>query len=90
MVKDIYPGANSSGPGYTDPMSYTLVSRGIGSGFAIATNTLPLNGSVGNAALGVRETDYYRVTIPSNTPSWRLRLAANTGQVVLEMYERLV
>ena len=74
---------NSSGSGYLDPMSYTLLSRGIGAGFVIATNTLPLNGSVGNAALGVRETDYYRVTIPNNTPSWRLRLVPNTGQVVL-------
>jgi hypothetical protein len=74
---------NSSGSGYLDPMSYTLVSRGIGAGFAIATNTLALNGLIGNAALPVRETDYYRVTIPSNTPSWKLRVIPTTGQVVL-------
>jgi hypothetical protein len=76
---------NSSGSGYLDPMSYTLVSRGIGAGFAIATNTLAPNGLVVNAALPVRETDYYRVTIPNNTPSWKLRLIPNAGQVVLSV-----
>jgi hypothetical protein len=76
---------NGSGSGYLDPMSYTVVSRGIGAGFAIPTNTLSLNGLVGNDALSVRETDYYRVTIPSNTPSWKLRLIPNSGQVVLSV-----
>src|SRR6185369_17517859 len=33
--------------------------------------------------LAVREATYYRVTIPSNTPSWKVKLSAESGEVML-------
>lgn len=74
---------NSTGPGNANPMSYTLRSRGIGAGYLIPINPLPFVGSVNGGPLGVREANYYRVTIPSNTPNWRLRLTPTVGEAVL-------
>ena len=63
------------------PMSYTLASRGISTnGMAIPVTDLAFSGGVsGNAALPAREADYYRVQIPANTPSWKLRLQVTNG-----------
>ncbi|MGC3957328.1 MAG: hypothetical protein QM813_05025 [Verrucomicrobiota bacterium] len=61
-------------------MSYTLVSRGIGGGYTIPVNPLAFAGSVSLPALAAREAAYYRVTVPSNTPSWKLQLDNASGE----------
>jgi len=74
-----YPGDTSSGP-----MSYTLLSRGIGDGQTISIQDLAFSGgSATNSGLAVREAAYYRVQIPSNTPSWKLRLTPTSGDASL-------
>lgn len=70
--------------GVATPMSYTLVSRGITNGMAIPIADLAFTGGVvANGALVPREAAYYRVQIPSNTPSWKLRLAVTNGEALL-------
>jgi len=70
--------------GATNEMSYTLVSRGIGPGQAIPVQDIDyLGGNATNSALAAREIAIYRVVIASNTPSWKVRLAATTGDSVL-------
>lgn len=64
-------------------MSYTLLSRGIGPGFSIPLVTLPFVGSVTNLSLPARDAAYYRVIIPSNTPSWKLKLTGIVGESML-------
>ena len=66
------------------PLSYTLVSRGIGDGLAIPVQDLSFTGgSVSSNGLPVREAAYYRMIVPTNVPSWRLKLATNSGEVML-------
>jgi large repetitive protein len=70
--------------GGTNAMSYTLLSRGIGNSLSLPVIDLPFNGgSVTNSNLSAREAAYYRVTIPSNTPSWKLKLTPTSGEVML-------
>ncbi|HLP77402.1 MAG TPA: hypothetical protein VK327_10850, partial [Candidatus Paceibacterota bacterium] len=77
---------NSSGPGYQNPMSYTLVSRGIGAGFSIPINDLAFtNGSATNLSLLAREAAYYRVVVPTNVPNWKLRLTTVSGESLLAL-----
>ena len=73
-----------SGSG-NNPMSYTLVSRGISTnGMTIPVNDLAFNGgTTGNPNLPAREAAYYRLQIPSNTPSWKLRLQVTNGEAML-------
>jgi hypothetical protein len=61
-------------------MSYTVRSRGIGTGFAIPVAELPFTGTVTNLYLPVRDAAYYRIVIPSNTPSWKLKLGGLVGE----------
>ena len=75
---------NGTGPGATNPMSYTVVSRGIGAGYAIPVMDLGFtNGTVSNPSLAAREVAYYRVNVPAALPGWRLRLGADAGDSVL-------
>jgi hypothetical protein len=75
---------NGSGPGNANPMSYTLVSRGIGTGFAIPVGSLSFsNGVVSNPSLLAREVAYYSLVVPSNMPSWRMELSTNVGESLL-------
>lgn len=67
----------------TAPMSYTLLSRGIGPGQTIPVVDLPTLGVVTNVALAPREASYYRVVVPSNAPSWKLRLAPTGGESLM-------
>jgi large repetitive protein len=68
----------------TNAMNYTLLSRGIGNGMTLPVIDLPFNGaSVTNNNLPAREAVYYRVSIPSNTPSWKLKLTPTSGEVML-------
>ena len=66
------------------PMSYTILSRGIGPGYSIPVQPLAFaGGSVTNLALGLREAAYYEVEVPSNTPSWKLQLHATSGETMM-------
>jgi hypothetical protein len=74
--------------GVQDPnnaSSYTLQSRGIGSGYTIPVQTLNFNGSATNTSLNVAQGDYYRVMVPSNMPDWKLHLSATIGDVLLKV-----
>ncbi len=78
-----YIGVKDSGGSV--PISYTLASRGITTnGMSIPVVDLAFNGGVvASNALPVREAAYYRVQIPANTPSWKLRLAVTNGEALL-------
>jgi len=68
----------------TSPLSYTLVSRGIGTNLAIPVINLPFaGGTTWSNNLPAREAAYYRVQIPNNTPSWKLRLAVTNGEAMM-------
>jgi hypothetical protein len=72
---------NSTGP---NPMNYTLLSRGIGDGLSLPVTDLAFNGGIAtNSSLLPREAAYYRVNIPSNTPSWKIRMEAIAGEAML-------
>jgi len=72
---------NSAG---TTNMSYTLLSRGIGSGMSIPVMDLNFSGgSTSVSNLAPREVAYFRVQVPSNTPSWKMRLAPTVGEAML-------
>lgn len=69
--------------GATNVASYTLASRGIGPGQSIPVQDLDYIGSRTNETLAPRDLAVYRVNIATNTPSWKVRLAATTGDTVL-------
>ncbi|MFO1476310.1 MAG: hypothetical protein U1F98_06630 [Verrucomicrobiota bacterium] len=70
--------------GSSGPMSYTLWSRGIGSGMSIPVNTLTFsNGVVSSPGLPAGEAAYYSIVVPTNLPSWRLELNTNSGESLL-------
>jgi len=71
-----------NGSGST-PMSYTLASRGIGTNLSIPIVTLPFVGTVTNTGLLAREGAYYCVVVPSNTLTWKARLALADGDASL-------
>lgn len=64
-------------------MSYTILSRGIGSGFSVPVVDVPFTGSATNAAVAARDAAYYRVVVPSNTPSWRVSVKGLSGEAML-------
>lgn len=65
--------------------SYTILSRGIGEAFSIPVLDLPFVGSITNPALAPREAAYYRVVVPSNSPSWKLRVSGEPGEFMVAM-----
>ncbi|MGC3957327.1 MAG: hypothetical protein QM813_05020 [Verrucomicrobiota bacterium] len=80
---------NSSGN--VTPMSYTLVSRFIGTNQAIPVGSLAFtNGSVANPNLPWRNVDYYAVTVPTNVPSWRLKLSVTNGEAALLIAKEVI
>ena len=67
-----------------NPISYTLVSRGIGTNMTIPIGSLSFsNGVVSNPGLLGREVAYYSIVVPTNLPSWRLELGTNVGESLL-------
>jgi hypothetical protein len=63
------------------PMSYTLLSRGIGGPYSIPVGSLLFtNGSVTNLSLLVGEAAYYSIVVPTNTGDWKLRLTTVSGE----------
>ena len=75
----------------TNLISYTLASRGIGlgtsSGFSIPVTPLAFNNGIVATAQLARNADYYSVVVPSNTPSWRVEVDTNVGDVALVISE---
>jgi hypothetical protein len=69
----------------TNLISYTLESRGIGTGFTIPVTPLAFsNGVVSNTIpLNPRQADYYSVVVPANTPTWKVQLSNDTGETAL-------
>ena len=74
-------------PTDASPMSYTLLSRGIGDGFAIGVTELAYDGgTAATNALPPREAAYYKVVVPDGAPSWRARLTpVGTGEALLKV-----
>jgi len=66
-----------------NPFNYTLVSRGIGTNLSIPVVSLPFTNGVVTTNLLGREAAYYSIVVPTNLPSWRLRLGTNSGEALL-------
>ena len=68
----------------TNLMKYGLVSRGIGTNGTIPVASLSYSNGVanGNSQLP-REATYYRVEVPTNSPSWEVRLGFSRGDGLL-------
>jgi len=65
-------------------MNYTLISRGIGTNLSLPVTDLDFSGgSVTISNLSPREAAYFRVQVPTNTPSWKIKLAPNVGEAML-------
>ena len=72
----------------TNLISYSLESRGIGTNFTIPVTPLAFNnGIITNLSLAARQTAYYSVVVPSNSPSWRVELDTNLGDALLVIQE---
>jgi hypothetical protein len=70
--------------------SYTLASRGIGTGFTIPVTPLAFSNGVISTRIrpGARaRRPTTQVVVPSNTPSWRVELDTNIGDVALVINE---
>ncbi|MCC6621244.1 MAG: thrombospondin type 3 repeat-containing protein [Deltaproteobacteria bacterium] len=74
----------------TAPLSYRVVSRGIGVGqdasgadWVIPVRDLPLSGSVETAPLAPREVAWYRLVVPQGTDSLGVELEALEGETML-------
>lgn len=76
-----YVGVSNCSP--TVAASYNIISRGIGDAFSIPVIDLPYVGAVTNYGLPPREAAYYRVVVPSNSPSWKLKLTGLRGECML-------
>ena len=64
--------------------SYTLTSRGIGAGYTIPVGPVAFNGgTASHPGLAPREVAFYAVEIPSNAPSWKLKLDTSAGPLLL-------
>lgn len=73
----------------TNVMRYTMTSRGIGAGFTIPVTPLAFaGGSITNAGLPIREAAYFSVDVPSNSPNWKVRLAAGAGDSLLAVQKQ--
>src|SRR5204863_8580198 len=65
----------------TNSLSYSISSRLIGSGQPIQVSPLALNGgSITLSNLVPREPAYFSVNVPAGMESWRVKLAATTGE----------
>ena len=63
---------------------YDIISRGIGDGYTVPVDELDYRGGrLADDILPSREAAYFYVDVPSNAPSWKVRLAVTTGDSVL-------
>jgi hypothetical protein len=87
MGQPLEPGTYFAGVQNTttsNSLSYTIISRGIGSGFVIPVTELAFSGAaVTNLALPPREAAYYRVEVPAGVRGWKIRLTSFSGEVLL-------
>jgi large repetitive protein len=85
LNRPLQPGRYFVGVRSPDTASYTLQSRGIGADWSIPIEELGYRDTKGSSGLlGAREAAYYRVNIPPNTPSWRVKLRTQApGDAVL-------
>lgn len=70
----------------TEPLNARLLSRGIGQGLAIPVQELSFSGAGSSAtitALPAREAAYFRVTVPANAASWKVKLTPTRGDGLL-------
>ena len=68
----------------TTATSYGIVSRGIGNGQTyLTTDLVYAGGSATISNLAPREAKYFKVTIPTNTPSWEVTLSPSAGEMML-------
>jgi hypothetical protein len=70
----------------TTPMTYDLVSRGIGigGGYPIQVQDLAYAGGTASASdLAPREVGWYRVNVPVGASSWSLNLTPTQGEALL-------
>lgn len=66
------------------PMNYTLLSRLIGTNYSLPITPLGFSGGqLGMTSTPPREAVYYRVDVPSNTPSWQVNLDLTNGEGLL-------
>jgi hypothetical protein len=80
-VVGVTTGTNGPGP---NPMSYTLVSRGIGTNYSIPITPLTYWGGQGSStSTPPREAVYYRVDVPTDSPSWQVHLDPTIGEALL-------
>jgi hypothetical protein len=79
---------SASQPRATNDMS-TLVTRGLGPGLAIRFRTLTMPAAHGQQHTVARDIAVYRVVVPSNAPSWRVRLAVMDGDALLVSRDRI-
>jgi len=66
----------------TASSTYTVLSRGIGPEFSIPLIDIPFVGS-SSGSLTPREAAYFRVYVPSNAPSWKVKLTGVDGESML-------
>ena len=78
-----YIGVINSGSS-TNSMAYTVLSRGIGTNFTIPVTQIAFSGgSFTTNGLPAREAAYFSVNVPSNTPSWKIKLSTNASESML-------
>ena len=66
------------------PLSYTLLSRGIGTGYTIPVTPIAFSNGVATvSSLVPREAAYYSVVVPTNESSWRVELDTNVGESLM-------
>ncbi len=70
--------------------NYTLTSRGIGSGLWYEPAPVSFGGGAASANLAPRDVTYFSVDIPSNQPSWKVRLECASGEAALLIRKDLV
>ncbi len=68
----------------------TLTSRGIGNGLWYAPVPMAFDGGTAATNLAPRDVAYFAVDIPSNQPSWKVRLECTSGEAALLIRKDLV
>jgi large repetitive protein len=81
-------GAAQAPAGVPKVATYTLVSRGIGTGYDTVPSDLPLaGGQVTTGNLAARDFKLYRVTVPTGAElkSWRVNLQPSAGEMLMQV-----
>ena len=78
-----YVGVRNNATG-TNTTSYTLRSRAIGTnGESIVVRDLGFAASTNGGGLAPREAAYYRVVVPNDVASWKIKLTPTAGESLL-------